>query len=149
MTKLSRYEPFSLINELSRYFENNTSSTRTGDSSNVDTSQWIPAVDIKENNSNFIILADLPGIEKKDIQIAMENNLLTLKGERLTEIKEQKENFSRVERVRGSFYRRFTLPDTADGERIQANMKKGVLEITIPKKSAAQARHIEIHDHEA
>ncbi len=141
---LLRYEPHTLLNEIDRLLGKKIRLTSDEDTSNVETSHWIPAIDIKEDSEKFSILADLPGIDKKDICISMENNVLTIKGDRIDEAKEEKENYKRIERVRGSFYRRFTLPDTADGDKIEASMKKGVLEITIPKREVAKSKLINI-----
>ena len=100
-------------------------------------------MDIKEEEQQFVIHVDVPGIDPKAVEVFMENGVLTIKGERQSE-SQQNGNYKRVERVYGSFYRRFSLPDTADAEGISATGKNGVLEITIPKKAAAQPRRIEI-----
>jgi HSP20 family protein len=127
--------------DMDRIFAN-----RNGDESSSAVSEWTPAVDIQETDSQFLIQADIPGVDPKDIEVHMENGQLTIRGERESESKEEKEGYKRVERVSGSFYRRFTLPDTADAEKIAAKSKNGVLEITIPKKAAEQPRRISI-DH--
>jgi HSP20 family protein len=105
---------------------------------------WAPAVDIKEEPSQFIIHADLPGVEIKDIDITLENGVLTLKGQRASEKKEETENYRRIERVRGTFLRRFSLPDAVDAEKVAAKCKDGVLELIVPKREAAQPRRIAI-----
>jgi len=115
-----------------------------GDQSNVVTSQWTPRVDIKEEDKRFVILADIPGVDPADIEIHMDNGILSIKGERKTENKEQNGKLTRIERSYGAFYRRFALPDTADAEGISASGKNGVLEISIPKKPEAAPRRIEI-----
>lgn len=148
MSYISRYEPTTILNEVNKLLEQSFRPTRNMDSSNIETSQWIPAVDIKENKNQFLILADLPGIDKNDVNISMENNILTIKGSRAEEVNEETNQYFRVERVRGSFYRRFTLPDTADGGKIEAKIQKGVLQIIIPKKETAQSRFIEIQTEE-
>lgn len=140
MSYATIYRPFNLLNEFNKFLEQSSAS----DTSNIDTSQWVPAVDIKEDSNQFVIFADLPGLERENIQVAMENNILTIKGERTEESKDLQKNYSRIERVRGSFYRRFTLPDTADGSKIYAKMKNGVLEVVIPKKEIVQPRLIEV-----
>lgn len=153
MMNMSRYEPWSLLNqiqnEMNRVLEDRLTVNKQGDNSNIVTSQWIPAVDIKEEDNRFILYADIPGVEPKDIEISMENSVLTIKGERLTEHQEERDNFSRIERVKGSFYRRFSLPDTADEERISAHAKHGVLEIIIPKKEQSKPRKIAINVQDA
>ncbi len=115
-----------------------------GDQSNVVTSQWVPRVDIMEEDRRFVILADIPGVDPKDIEVNMEKGILSIKGERTLEEREEGEKFTRIERSRGVFYRRFALPDSADPEGIQAKGQHGVLEISIPKKPESTARRIEI-----
>jgi len=101
-------------------------------------------VDIKEEANQFIIHADLPGVEVKDIDISLENGVLTLKGQRSIEQKEETDKYRRVERVRGSFLRRFSLPDAVDAEKVSAKCRDGVLELLVPKREAAQPRRIAI-----
>ncbi|HKS93520.1 MAG TPA: Hsp20/alpha crystallin family protein, partial [Gammaproteobacteria bacterium] len=107
-------------------------------------SDWIPAVDIKEEDQRFLIHADVPGVDPKDIEITMEDGILTLKGERKGETREERDGYRRVERVSGQFFRRFTLPDTADAEGVSAKGVNGVLEISIPKQPKAQPRRITV-----
>jgi HSP20 family protein len=114
------------------------------DQSNVVTSQWAPRVDIKEEDKRFVILADIPGVDPKDIEVHMDKGILSLKGERQSQAKEQNGKFTRVERTHGSFYRRFALPDSADADGITAVGKHGVLEISIPKKPETTPRRITI-----
>ena len=118
---------------------------RFGDEdSTIATSSWIPAVDIAEKDDHFLIEADVPGVEPKDIEVSMENGVLTLRGERESEVKEEEEGYSRIERSRGSFYRRFSLPETADSENITAKSDKGVLRITIGKKETVKPKKITV-----
>ena len=105
---------------------------------------WAPAVDIKEEPNQFVIHADLPGVEVKDIDIALENGVLTLKGQRAMEQREESKNYRRVERVRGTFLRRFSLPDAVDAEKVTAKCRDGVLEVLVPKRETAQPRRIAI-----
>ena len=146
---LTRYEPWSamrqLQNEMSRVFDNAVAGAEDG--SNVVTSRWTPAVDIREDAERFVIAADVPGVDPEDIELTMENGVLTIKGERTLEAKDEGEGdngYRRVERVCGSFYRRFTLPDTADAEAISANGRHGVLEVVIPKRAALQPKRIAV-----
>ncbi|MDH5190847.1 MAG: Hsp20/alpha crystallin family protein, partial [Gammaproteobacteria bacterium] len=111
---------------------------------NVVTSDWAPAVDIKEEADRFVIHADIPGVDSKDIDIHMEDGILTIKGERESEKKEERDGYKRIERAFGTFYRRFSLPDTANPEKISAKNKNGVLEISIAKQEKGLARKIEI-----
>jgi HSP20 family protein len=143
---LVRYEPWSMLeqlrNEMDRMFESRMPAT--GENSNVVTSDWTPAVDIKEDNNAFTIVADIPGVDPNDIDVHMENGVLTLRGERKWQTEEEKEGYKRVERARGTFYRRFSLPDTADAEKISAKSKNGELFITIPKHEKVQPRKISV-----
>ena len=144
---LTRYEPWSAMrqiqNEMSRMFNDAVAGTEDG--SNVATSRWTPTVDIKEDSGQFVIAADVPGVDPKDIEVTMENSVLTIKGERKLETRDEGDNgYRRVERVYGSFYRRFTLPDTADAEAISASGKHGVLEVVIPKRAALQPKRIAV-----
>lgn len=112
--------------------------------SNVVTSQWAPQVDIKEEPGRFVLHADIPGVDPKNIEIHMEKGILSIKGERKVETKEESEKYTRIERAHGIFYRRFSLPDAADQEGISASGKHGVLEIVIPKKAETTSRRIAI-----
>lgn len=106
---------------------------------------WTPRVDVREEASRFVILADLPGIDPADIEIQMENHVLTLKGERKAEAHGEDARATRTERGHGRFDRRFVLPEAADAEGISAAGKHGVLEITIPKKAQVAPRRIAIN----
>ena len=144
---MTRYEPWSamrqLQNEMSRVFDRAVAGTEDG--SNVATGRWTPAVDISEDSKQLVITADVPGVEPGDIEVTMENGVLTIKGERKIESKDEGGNgYRRVERVYGSFYRRFTLPDTADAEAISASGKHGVLEVVIRKRAALQPKRIAV-----
>ena len=112
--------------------------------SNVVTSQWAPRVDIREEADRFVIFADIPGVEPKDIEIHMDKGILTLKGERTAESSTETDRYSRIERAHGTFYRRFALPDSANPEGIAATGKNGVLEISIPKKPETTPRRIQV-----
>jgi HSP20 family protein len=101
-------------------------------------------VDIREDKDAYVLHADVPGVDPKDIEVHMENGVLTIRGERKSETKEERENYKRVERVRGTFYRRFTLPDTADADKISAKSVNGVLEVRIPKQETVQPRRISV-----
>lgn len=105
---------------------------------------WRPAVDIREEAERFVLHADLPGVEPAAIEISLEDGVLTLRGERHSATEETGDGFRRSERLTGSFQRRFTLPDTADAEGIQARSTHGVLEIVIPKLAKPQARRITV-----
>ncbi|HHT0593841.1 TPA: Hsp20/alpha crystallin family protein [Legionella anisa] len=114
------------------------------DASFIETSTWSPLVDIKEEKDRFVVLADIPGVKKEDIDISLEQHVLTLKGERHFEKSEERNGYTRRERTQGQFYRRFSLPQTADDSKITARYTHGVLEISIPKKEAAAEKKIAI-----
>ena len=143
---LMRYEPFNLLNQLQREVNRLLDPSRTGDeeAGHVLAADWAPAVDIKEEPQQFVIHADVPGVEAKDIDITLENGVLTLKGQRVIEQKEENDQYRRVERVRGTFLRRFSLPDAVNAEKVSAKCKDGVLEVIVPKRESAQPRRIAI-----
>ena len=140
---LIKNNPWQIINDLNSILDSGLR-TRNQDDSYVESSHWIPAVDIKEESDKFILSVDIPGVDPKDVDISMENNVLSIKGSREQTVSDNKQGYHRVERIKGSFYRRFNLPDTADAEQVSATSKHGVLEITIGKKKAIQARKISV-----
>ena len=105
---------------------------------------WVPAVDIKEAKNAYEVVADVPGVEPKDIDVSLDDGVLTVKGERKSESKNEGEGYTRTERTYGSFYRRFTLPDTADADNISAKTEHGVLKPCIPKKEKAMPKKITV-----
>jgi HSP20 family protein len=139
---LVRYEPYSLFDQFS-----NDISRLLWDAkprSAAASGEWMPAVDIREEDDRFLLTADLPGVDRKDVEITVEDHVLTFKGERSTLTDENKEGFRRRERIHGSFLRQFTLPDTADTENISATVNAGVLEISIPKQQKLQPKKIAV-----
>lgn len=147
MSMIKYRDPWGLLNQFYRDIEQTFGRPElsgSGDYSAIATSTWVPAVDIREEQHHFVIEADIPGVEPKDIEISMEAGVLTIKGERKLESKQETDNYKRVERTHGLFYRRFSLPDTADADKIVANGKNGVLQVIIPKKEVAQPRKIQI-----
>lgn len=143
---ITRYEPWSLLNQLQKELERSQEG-KAGESS-VATAEWAPAVDIKEEIDKFVIHADIPGVKPEDIEVSMEAGVLTVKGQKESEAKTEKEGYKRVERSYGSFYRRFSLPDSANGEAINAKSKHGVLEIIIPKREAVKPKRIDVKSEE-
>ena len=142
---LMRYEPLNLLNQLQREVNRLFETSRFGDEETGHMlADWMPAVDIREEPNQFVIHADLPGVELKDIEVTLANGVLTLKGQRASEKKEETEQYRRVERVRGTFLRRFSLPDVADADKVAAKCKDGVLEVIVPKREAAQPRRITV-----
>jgi len=145
ITRYSHWnQPHRFQDELKQVFDRFFTDDET-DQSNVVTSQWTPRVDIKEEDTRFVIFADIPGVDPKDIEITMEKGILTIKGERSSESTAQNGKLTRSERSHGSFQRRFALPDVADAEGIQANGKNGVLEISIPKRPKSEPRRINVN----
>ena len=131
-----RYEPWALINRLHRELDQAFEGGR-------DTT-WSPAVDIHEEANRFVVRADLPGVKPADINVTAEKGVLTLRGERNFEQKEDDGHYSRIERVRGKFTRSFTLPENVATAEIKAQFKDGVLELTIPKVAKPEPRRIEV-----
>lgn len=114
------------------------------DTSLVEGSDWSPAVDIKEEEERFLIHADIPGVSADDIEVSMEEGVLTIKGERKHESTESGKDYKRLERSHGVFIRRFSLPDTVDANNISASSQNGVLELILPKSVPQQPRRIEV-----
>jgi HSP20 family protein len=106
---------------------------------------FVPAVDVYEDAQKIVLKLEVPGIEEKDLDIRMENHTLTVKGERKFEAEEKEQNFHRIERRYGSFFRAFTLPSTVDTENVKANYKAGVLKLELAKKPEAQPKQIKIN----
>jgi len=109
------------------------------------TASFVPAVDIYEDAQKVMLKLEVPGIEEKDLDVRVENNTLTVKGERKFEKEEKEENFHRIERRYGSFYRAFTLPSTVDTENVKASYDAGVLKLELKKKAEAQPKQIKIN----
>lgn len=137
-----RYEPWSLLTQLQKELER--SFADTSNEGSISTAEWAPAVDIKEDTDKFVLHADIPGVKPEEIEVNMEGGILTIKGEKKSESKTEKEGYKRVERTYGSFYRRFSLPDTANADAISAKSKDGVLEIIIPKREAVLPKRISV-----
>jgi HSP20 family protein len=139
MTMIRYQQPWGLMEQMRREMDR-----VMGEENAATTSDWVPAVDIKETKDGFTISADVPGIAPKDIVIHAENGMLTIQGERESNKKEEKQYYKRIERSYGSFFRRFTLPDTADTDNISARGENGVLTITITKRAEVQPRKIQV-----
>lgn len=144
---LVRYDPWNslskLHDEVNRLFNDSLQAT-DGDQSRVVTSNWSPAVDIREEADRYVITADVPGVDPKDIELTVESGVLTLRGERKLESEQNEGGYRRIERSYGTFYRRFALPDNADTESVSAKGNHGVLEVSVPKTERAQARRISV-----
>ena len=116
----------------------------SGDSQTVTAASFAPAVDVYENSEKVVLKLDVPGIKEEDLDIRVENQTLTVSGERKFEKEEKEENFHRIERRYGSFYRSFTLPTTVDTENVAASYEAGVLKLELKKKASAQPKQIKI-----
>ena len=145
MRTIARWEPFrgvtALQDQINRLFHD--AFDRTGEQSNL--SAWAPAVDIYESEQELVVKADLPDIDPKGLDIRVENNLLTIRGERKFEKKVSEENYLRVERSFGSFARSFTLANTVDTDAIKAEYQNGVLTLSIPKREEAKPKQIKVN----
>ena len=144
MTILTRWEPFrefaTLQDRMNRLFRESFE----GQEQSLTTSSFAPAVDVYEDEHNITLKVEVPGIDEKDIDVRLENNVLTVHGERKLEKEEKEENYRRVERQYGSFTRTFTLPNTVDTEKVAADYDKGVLKITLAKKAEAKPKQIKV-----
>ena len=105
---------------------------------------WSPSVDISETKDDFVVKAELPGLEAKDVNVSISGNVLTIKGEKKAEEEEKDEHYHRVERYSGSFQRVFQLPSGVKADKVEANFDKGVLEVTLPKVEEAKKKEIEV-----
>jgi len=145
MRTLARWEPFrgatSLQEQVNRLFSDVFE--RRGEESNL--TAWAPSVDIYETEHELVVKADLPEVDPKDLDIRVENNILTIRGERKFEKKAKEESYLRVERSYGSFSRSFTLANTVNSEAIQADYQNGVLTLSIPKKEEAKPKQIKVN----
>ena len=145
MRTLSRFEPFrganTLQDQINRLF--NDVFERPGEESNL--TSWAPAVDIFETEHELVVKADLPDIDPKELDIRVENNILTIRGERKFESKVSQDKYLRVERAYGSFSRSFSLANTVNSEAIKADYQNGVLTLTIPKREEAKPKQIKVN----
>jgi HSP20 family protein len=147
MTVLTRWDPFrelsTLQGRMNRLFQE--SFGREGREEALTTSSFAPAVDVYEDDHNVTLKIEVPGVEEKDLDIRVENNTLTVHGERKFEKEEKEENYRRIERQYGSFTRSFALPNTVDTDSIKADYEKGVLKISLAKKAEAKPKQIKVN----
>ena len=132
----------SLRDAMNRLFEDAV--TGRGEEKELVASAWAPAVDIYEDESQLVLTAEVPGLSDKEVEIKIEDNVLTIQGERKLEKETREENYHRIERAYGSFYRSFTLPNYIDEDKIKAEDENGVLKITMPKKAELKPRKVKI-----
>lgn len=144
-----RFDPFrdmlTLQDRMNRLFDESFRVIgRPGSEEDWALGSWSPAVDIYEQNGSIVMKAELPGVDPKDVNVRVENNVLTLRGERKLEGEVKRENYHRIERAYGSFTRSFTLPSVVNTEQIKAEYRDGVLRMTLPKREEAKAKQISI-----
>ena len=147
MTVITRWDPFrefsTLQDRMNRLFRE--SYGPEGREESLTTTSFAPPVDVYEDEHTVSLKIEVPGIDEKDIDVRIENNVLTVHGERKFEKEEKEENFRRVERQYGSFTRTFTLPTIVDAEKVSANYDKGILKIALPKKAEAKPKQIKVN----
>src|SRR6202048_2988314 len=147
MTLIARYDPFrefvTLQDRMNRLFRDPRGPE--GKDESLTTSSFAPPVDVYEDEHNIVLKIEVPGIDEKDIDVRIENNTLTVHGERKFEKEEKEENFRRVERQYGSFTRSFTLPSSVDPGQVQADYSQGVLKISLAKKAEAKPKQIKVN----
>jgi len=144
MTTIARLEPFRGLSTLQDQFNRLFNEQLRNHSEESALTTWAPAVDIYETPNELVVKADLPDVNEKDIDVRVENNLLTIRGERKFEKSVSEENFLRVERTYGSFSRSFSLPNTVNAEKIGAEYRNGVLTVTLPKREESKPRQVKV-----
>jgi HSP20 family protein len=145
---LVRWEPVrelsSIQNEMNRLFNTFFDSPTPGNGGNAGLRRWIPAMDLVETDEHFVLKADLPGLTESDVNIEVEDNVLTVSGERKAEHEDKREGYVRVERAYGAFRRSLTLPEGVEPETVTASFENGVLEVRIPKPEERKPRRVAI-----
>jgi HSP20 family protein len=145
MSSITRWDPFrglsSLQDEVNRLFD---STFKSNSNSSVLTA-WAPAVDIYETENELVVKADLPDLSEKDIDVRVENNMLTIRGERKYDQTVKEEKYLRVERSYGAFSRSFSLPNTVNTDAIQASYKDGVLKVELPKRAESKPKQVKVN----
>jgi HSP20 family protein len=137
MTTITRIDPFRELASFFQSFEPNGKEQLTAGS-------FVPPVDVYEDEQNLILKLEVPGVNEGDINVSVENNTLTIQGERKFEKDEKEENFHRIERRYGSFLRTFKLPNTVDSDKVEASYDKGILKISLAKRAEAKPRQIRV-----
>jgi HSP20 family protein len=148
MNALTRWDPFKEMeesqNRLARIFGLKPARVPNGDKETMTTTEWAPSVDISEDDKEWLVKADLPEVKKEDVKVTVENGVLSLTGERKFEKEEKDKKYHRIERSYGNFLRSFTLPDAADGSKVSAEFKDGVLKVHLPKSEKARPKAVEV-----
>ncbi|HEX3625259.1 MAG TPA: Hsp20/alpha crystallin family protein [Verrucomicrobiae bacterium] len=148
MNTLTRWDPIrgmeELHNQLSSLFGRAPLRRPEGQEESITVAEWAPPVDISEDDKEYLIKVELPGLKKEDIHIAVADGALTVTGERKVEKEEQNKKYHRVERAYGRFARTFVVPDDAEADKVAAEFKEGMLGVRIPKSEKAKPKHIEV-----
>jgi HSP20 family protein len=147
MNVITRWNPFKELEEM----ENRLSTAfgraplaKNGGKEAMTVAEWAPLVDITEDEKEYVIKAELPEVKKEDVKVSVQDNVISISGERKSEKEEKGKKYHRVERAYGSFYRSFTLPEDADGGIVAAEFKDGVLKVRLPKSEKAKPKSIEV-----
>jgi len=147
MTMLTRWDPFRdfavLQDRMNRVFQDFSRSS--GEEGLTAGGKFMPAVDIYEDEHNLTLKVEVPGVDPKDVDVRVENNTLTIRGERNFEKEEKEENFHRIERSYGAFSRSFTLPNSVDTDKVDASYENGVLKITLAKRAEAKPKQLKVN----
>jgi HSP20 family protein len=142
---VTRWDPHHGLSGLQEPVDRLFETSFPGRSDNSALTTWAPAVDIYETGNELVVKADLPDVSEKDLDVRIENNTLTIRGERKFEKKVEEENYLRVERTYGSFSRSFSLPNTVNSEAIRAEYKNGVLTVELPKRAESRPKQIKVN----
>jgi HSP20 family protein len=145
MTSITRWDPFHTLSGLQEQVNRLFETSFQGRAQDSAPTTWAPAVDIYETENELVLKADLPDINEKDLDIRVENNMLTIHGERRFEQQVKEENYLRVERAYGTFSRSFSLPNTVNTEATKAEYKNGVLMVQLPKRAEAKPKQVKIN----
>ena len=148
MNALIRWDPFKEMEDVqsrfTRLFGLTPARTENGDRELMTITEWAPSVDIIEDEKEWLVKADLPEVKKEEVKVTVENGVLTITGERKFEKEEKDKKYHRIERSYGNFLRSFTLPDGADGSKVNAEFKDGVLKVHLPKGEKAKPKAVEV-----
>jgi HSP20 family protein len=148
MNALTRWDPFKEMedaqNRLARFFGLSPARLTNGEKEAMTVTEWSPAVEITEDDKEWLVKADLPEVKKEDVKVTVENGVLTITGERKLEKEEKNKKYHRIERSYGNFLRSFTLPDAADASKLSAEFKDGVLKVHLPKGEKAKPKAVEV-----
>ena len=147
MNAIMRWDPIRELEELQNRMSTvfgRAPLAKDGGKESMTVAQWAPLVDISEDEKEYLIKAELPEVKKEDVKVSVQNDVLSITGERKSEKEEKGKKFHRVERAYGSFYRSFTLPEDADGSKVAAEFKDGLLKVRLPKSENAKPKNIEV-----